>query len=83
MRLLHGPHFAPFGSAWFSIIISPMVSGVTRPTSRPMPSTTATAGAAFSCSVRNASYYSTKARSDETGRRAMGPDGLAPLRKSA
>jgi radical SAM superfamily enzyme YgiQ (UPF0313 family) len=32
---------------------------------------------------QNASYYSTKARSDETGRRAMGPDGLAPLRKSA
>jgi radical SAM superfamily enzyme YgiQ (UPF0313 family) len=29
---------------------------------------------------QNASYYSTKARGD---RRAMGPDGLAPLRKSA
>jgi hypothetical protein len=32
---------------------------------------------------QNASYYSAKARSDESGRRAMGPDGLAPLRKSA
>jgi len=32
---------------------------------------------------QNASYYSTKARSDQSGRRAMGPDGLAPLRKSA
>ena len=32
---------------------------------------------------QNASYYSTKARSDRGDRRAMGPDGLAPLRKSA
>lgn len=35
---------------------------------------------------QNASYYSTKARDDRGdrgGRRMMGPDGLAPLRKSA
>jgi hopanoid C-2 methylase len=35
---------------------------------------------------QNASYYSTKARGDRDdrgGRRAMGPDGLAPMRKSA
>ena len=35
---------------------------------------------------QNASYYSTKARSDQNdrgGRSAMGPDGLAPMRKSA
>ena len=32
---------------------------------------------------QNASYYSTKARSDRGDRRAMGPDGLAPMRKSA
>lgn len=32
---------------------------------------------------QNASYYSAKARDDQGGRRAMGPDGLAPLRKSA
>ncbi len=35
---------------------------------------------------QNASYYSTKARDDRgdrSGRRAMGPDGLAPMRKSA
>ena len=35
---------------------------------------------------QNASYYSAKARSDQNdrgGRSAMGPDGLAPMRKSA
>ena len=35
---------------------------------------------------QNASYYSTKTRSDggdRDGRRAMGPDGLAPMRKTA
>jgi hopanoid C-2 methylase len=32
---------------------------------------------------QNASYYSTKARADQSGHHAMGPDGLAPLRKSA
>jgi radical SAM superfamily enzyme YgiQ (UPF0313 family) len=32
---------------------------------------------------QNASYYSTKARADQPGRHVMGPDGLAPLRKSA
>ncbi len=35
---------------------------------------------------QNASYYSTKARDDRgdrSGRRTMGPDGLAPMRKSA
>ncbi len=32
---------------------------------------------------QNASYYSTKARSDRAASRAMGPDGLAPMRKSA
>jgi radical SAM superfamily enzyme YgiQ (UPF0313 family) len=32
---------------------------------------------------QNASYYSTKTRHDRGPSRAMGPDGLAPLRKSA
>ena len=32
----HGPKVAPFGSASCTIIISPMVSGVTSPTSRPL-----------------------------------------------
>jgi hopanoid C-2 methylase len=32
---------------------------------------------------QNASYYSTKARQPTASNRAMGPDGLAPLRKSA
>ncbi len=32
---------------------------------------------------QNASYYSTKMRSDRGDLRSMGPDGLAPLRKSA
>ena len=54
-RRLHGPKLTPFGRASCSIIISPTVSDVTRPTSRPVASTTATAGADFSCSMRNAS----------------------------
>ena len=32
---------------------------------------------------QNASYYSTKMRDRAAESRAMGPDGLAPLRKSA
>ena len=32
---------------------------------------------------QNASYYSAKARSDRGDRQSMGPDGLAPMRKSA
>ncbi len=52
---VHGPSRAPFGNASCNISISPTVSEVTRPTSRPLPSTTATAGADFSCNMRNAS----------------------------
>src|SRR5262249_39829669 len=52
---VHGPSRAPAGKASCSISISPTVSEVTRPTRRPPPSTTATAGADFSCNMRNAS----------------------------
>src|SRR5262249_60188812 len=43
------------GKASCNISISPTVSEVTRPTRRPLPSTTATAGADFSCNIRHAS----------------------------
>ncbi|MEA2681224.1 MAG: hypothetical protein QOK03_2946, partial [Candidatus Binataceae bacterium] len=52
---LRGRNRIPRGKASCSISILPTVSGVTRPTSRPAASTTATAGADFSCSSRNAS----------------------------
>src|SRR5215467_14191504 len=45
---LHGPKRTPLGSASCSSIISPIVSEVTSPTSLPVISTTATAGADFS-----------------------------------
>src|SRR6202007_252746 len=48
---LHGPSRAPLGRASRTINISPTVSEVTRPTSRPELSMTPTAGAVFCCRV--------------------------------